>query len=87
MPIRQHSCISLACDVCKDPLRDIESEATVHFDTDTEATTTARALHWLVTAEALICPWLDQEHQDAIDALMPAEPMPLNQPTLDGEAA
>ena len=80
--IRTHSCYSVTCDVCADPLRDPESEATAHFDTEAEARKTARAFRWPVTTGALICPERDPEHQAAIDALMPAEPVPSNQPTL-----
>lgn len=82
--IRTHACFSVVCDVCADPLRDVESEATVHFETEVEARKVARAARWLVTPTAVICPWGDQDHHGAIDALMPAEPQPANQPTLDG---
>lgn len=83
--IRTHACYSAICDVCKDPVRDPESEATVHFDAEADARKAARAEGWLVTPADLICPWRDQDHQAAIDALMPAEPIPSNQPTLDEE--
>lgn len=83
--IRTHSCYSAICDVCKEPVRDPDSEATVHFDTEADARTAARAQGWLVTPTIVICPWRDQDHQDAIDALMPAEPMPSNQPELPAE--
>jgi hypothetical protein len=85
--IRTHSCVTVACDVCDEPLRDPDSEAEVHFATEDEARTVARSFRWPVTTAALICPATDPEHQAAIDALMPAEPMPDNQPTLDGKTA
>lgn len=82
--IRPHACYSAVCDACGEPLRDPDSEAEVHFDTEAEARKVARAFQWPVTTTALICPERDTEHQAAIDGLMPAEPMPSNQPTLDG---
>lgn len=83
--IRTHSCYSAVCDACGEPLRDPDSEAEVHFATEAEARTTARSFRWPVTSSALICPETDRAHQDAIDALMPAEPMPSNQPELPAE--
>lgn len=85
--IRSHTCCSVACDVCGEPLRDPDSEGPIHFTTEAEARIVARAFQWPVTSDALICPVDDRAHQAGIDALMPAEPMPSNQPTLDGEAA
>ncbi|BBB01051.1 hypothetical protein RVR_8287 [Actinacidiphila reveromycinica] len=85
--IRAHACYSAVCDACGEPLRDPDSEAEVHFATEDEARRVARSYRWPVTSGALICPETDPEHQAALDRLMPAEPMPLNQPTLDGETA
>lgn len=82
--IQSHTCFSAACDACGEPLRDPDSEAEVHFDSEAEARRSARAFRWPVTSGALICPTEDRPHQAAIDALMPAEPQPANQPTLDG---
>jgi hypothetical protein len=82
--IRSHECFSAVCDVCEEPLCDVESEGVIHFDTEANARRTARAFRWPVTSGALICPTEDRQHQAAIDALMPAEPVPTNQPTLDG---
>lgn len=83
MPILTHTCHSIACDACGETLRDPDSEAVVHFDTETEARRTARAHLWPVTSGPLICPTGDRAHQAAIDALMPAEPPRLDQPSLD----
>lgn len=41
--IRAHACYSAVCDACGEPLRDPDSEAEVHFDTETEARSVARA--------------------------------------------
>lgn len=84
MPIRTHACYSATCDACGQPLRDPDSEAAVHFATETEARTTARSFGWPVTTGALICPERDAQHQAALDQLMPAEPVAPNQPPLDG---
>lgn len=83
--IRTHTCYSAVCDACGETLRDPDSEAEVLFDTETEAQQTARAFGWPISTIALICPERDPEHQAAIDALMPAEPMPTNQPELPVE--
>jgi hypothetical protein len=83
--IRTHSCYTPVCDVCDEPLRDPDFEAEVHFPTEAEARAVARSYRWPVTTGALICPERDPAHQAAIDQLMPAEPMPANQPTLPEE--
>lgn len=83
--IRTHSCYTPVCDVCDEPLRDPDSEAEVHFDTETEARRVARSFRWPVTTSTLICPATDQEHQAALDQIMPAEPLPSNQPELPTE--
>jgi hypothetical protein len=85
--IRPETCYTAECDVCGETLADYESEVRLHFAGEDGARAAARAYRWPVTTSALICDTEDAAHQVAIDALMPAEPMPLNQPTLDGGTA
>lgn len=85
--IATHACYSAHCDVCAEPLRDPDSEAVIHFATEAEARAAARAQRWPLTTTVLVCPERDARHDGAIAELMPAEPQPLNQPTLDGEVS
>lgn len=88
MPIRVHSCMSIACDVCGADLTDFDSGAVMHFDTEAEGHQAARRDFWPVaSATALICPAEDSGHQAAMDALLPAEPASPNQLTIDGSPA
>ena len=74
MTIADHTCITVACDVCKYAYDEDESY-TVHFDTVDQARTILHPEGWLITADRKVfCASGDIEHQAAIAALMPTEP-------------
>ena len=77
--IREHTCITVACDVCGQPLTDFEDEGTVHFASPAEARQLARNYRWnVLSGGEFVCPERDPEHQGFLDRLMPPEPvMPL----------
>ena len=73
MTIADHTCITVACDVCKYAYD--EDEYTAHFTDLDEARKTLHSQGWLITADRKVfCASGDTEHQTAIAALMPAEP-------------
>jgi len=74
MTIAQHSCVTVACDVCKYVFD--EDEYTVHFANLDEARKALHASGWTITADGKVfCAAEDDEHQAYIDALMPPEPV------------
>lgn len=74
MPIKTHTCLTLACDVCR---IDYEpDDYTVHFRDVAEARDCTLREGWTVTANGkVICGTEDDDHQAAMDALMPPEPV------------
>ena len=74
--IREHACITVACDVCEQPLTAFEDEGTIHFANAAEARTLARHYRWnALSGGEFVCPERDPEHQAFLDALMPPEPV------------
>ncbi|WP_119581505.1 hypothetical protein [Streptomyces europaeiscabiei] len=74
MTITAHACITVACDVCKYVFD--EDEYTAHFTDLAEARKTIEDTGWAITADSKIfCGADDTEHQAALDALMPPEPV------------
>ena len=74
MTITAHACITVACDVCKYAFD--EDEYTAHFADLTEARKAIEDSGWTVTADGKVfCGADDAEHQAALDALMPPEPV------------
>ncbi|MBP5913205.1 hypothetical protein F3K34_13275 [Streptomyces sp. LBUM 1486] len=74
MTITAHACITIACDVCKYVFD--EDEYTAHFTDLAEARKTIEDTGWTITADSKIfCGADDTEHQAALDALMPPEPV------------
>lgn len=72
--IREHACITLACDVCKYVYD--EDEYVAHFANLDEARKALTETGWTVTADRKIfCATDDTEHQAALDELMPPEPV------------
>lgn len=72
--IREHACITIACDVCN--YRYDEDEYTAHFADLDEARKALTGTGWTVTADRKVfCASDDIEHQAALDALMPPEPV------------
>lgn len=82
MTIRTHTCITVACDICKYAFD--EDEYTVHFDNVAEARKILHSNGWLITTdERAFCASGDAEHQAAHDALMPPAPMLVPEGQLD----
>ncbi|MER5843250.1 hypothetical protein ABT099_23720 [Streptomyces prasinus] len=74
MPIKTHACITVACDICKYAYD--EDEYTAHFTNLAEARKALAGTGWTITADAKVfCTTEDAEHQAALDALMPPEPV------------
>ncbi|MFF7308118.1 hypothetical protein [Streptomyces sp. NPDC008137] len=74
MPIKTHTCITVACDVCK--YKFDEDEYTAHFADLDEARKALSGTGWTITADRKIfCASDDIDHQAALDALMPPEPV------------
>jgi hypothetical protein len=74
MPIKTHTCITVACDVCK--YKFDEDEYTAHFADLDEARKALVGTGWTITADRKVfCASSDMEHQAALDALMPPEPV------------
>lgn len=74
MTIATHTCITVACDVCK--YKFDEDEYTVHFADLAEARKALAGTGWTVTADSKVfCGSDDADHQAALDALMPPEPV------------
>lgn len=72
--IREHACITVACDVCKYAYD--EEEYTAHFASLDEARKVLTGTGWTITADRKVfCASDDMEHQAALDALMPPEPV------------
>jgi len=88
--IRKHTCITIACDVCEQPLEAFEDEGIIHFANLAEAQSQARHYRWnVLSGGEFICPEQDPEHQAFLDALMPPEPVTQapGQLDLDGNPA
>ncbi|MFF8659517.1 hypothetical protein [Streptomyces huasconensis] len=74
MSITDHTCITVACDVCG--YKFDEDEYTAHFTDLQEARSALRGTGWTITADRKVfCATEDDEHQAYIDALMPPEPV------------
>lgn len=74
MPIRTHTCLTIACDVCSITYE--PDDYAVHFCDLAEARDCTRGEGWTVTADhKAICGNEDDDHQAALDALMPPEPV------------
>jgi len=74
MPVRSHTCLTLTCDVCGQPYKPDDYD--VHFANLTEARTLSRPDGWTITADRKVfCDTEDTDHQAALDALMPPEPL------------
>jgi hypothetical protein len=72
--IREHTCITVACDVCG--YKYDEDEYTAHFADLGEARRALTGTGWTITADRKVfCASDDTEHQAALDALMPPEPV------------
>jgi hypothetical protein len=72
--IREHACITVACDVCKYAYD--EDEYTAHFTSLDDARKVLSGTGWTITADRKVfCTSSDMEHQAALDALMPPEPV------------
>lgn len=75
MPIKTHTCLTATCDVCGEQFND---EYLVHCADLHEMRQFARDEGWLVTSDRqVICGTDDAAHQQAHDALLPPEPMPV----------
>lgn len=73
MSIVKHTCLTIACDVCHDGYQ--PDDYAVHFSSLAEARDVTLADGWTITTDlTVICGAQDPEHQQAFDALMPAEP-------------
>lgn len=74
MPIAEHTCITIACDLCKYAYD--EDEYIAHFPSLNDARKVLHSQGWTITADRKVfCASGDTEHQEALDALMPPEPV------------
>jgi hypothetical protein len=74
MPVKTHTCLTIACDVCREEYR--PDDYAVHFADLAEARSLTRVEGWTITADLkAICGTEDEDHQAALDALMPPEPV------------
>jgi len=74
VPIESHTCLTVACDVCKLPLQG-DDDSTLHLPDVEEARSVARALQWSVlSGDEFVCTAGDDAHQEFLDRLMPPEP-------------
>ena len=74
MPATTHTCISIECDICG--LEYDPDGYSVHFRDLAEARDLTGREGWTVTADGqIICALGDADHQAAIKALMPPEPI------------
>lgn len=72
--IRDHTCITIACDVCQYVYD--EDEYTAHFTDLDDARKALTGTGWTITADRKVfCASDDTDHQAALDALMPPEPV------------
>lgn len=72
--IREHACITIACDICN--YRYDEDEYTAHFADLADARKSLTGTGWTITADRKVfCASGEIEHQAAMDALMPPEPV------------
>lgn len=72
--IREHTCITIACDICNYAYD--EDEYTTHFHNLDEARKALAGTGWTITADRKVfCTSDDKDHQTALDALMPPEPV------------
>lgn len=74
MPAKRHTCLTVSCDVCGLPYE--PDDYPVHFRDLAEARDCTRGEGWTVTADGKVfCATDDPDHQAALDALMPPEPV------------
>ena len=74
MTIRPHTCITVACDICKYVYD--EDEYVAHFADLDEARKSLDSQGWTITTDGKVfCASGDTDHQTALDALMPPEPV------------
>ncbi|MEV0015406.1 hypothetical protein [Streptomyces tendae] len=74
MPIKNHACVTVACEVCGYTWD--EDEYTAHFADLNEARKALTGTGWTITADRKVfCASDDVDHQAALDALMPPEPI------------
>ncbi len=67
MPIKHHTCVTLACDVCGEPFNaDADSYSVRHFDDQDEAAQDARDYDWYadVIDGVILCGSDDGKHCD-----------------------
>lgn len=74
MTIAEHACITVACDICGYAYD--EDEYTAHFPNLDDARKALHSQGWTITTDRkVICASGDTDHQAALDALMPPEPV------------
>ena len=73
MTITHHTCITVACSLCKYVYD--EDEYTAHFADLAEARKALRDTGWTIADGAVICSSDDPDHRQAIAVLMPPEPV------------
>jgi hypothetical protein len=72
--IAEHACITVKCDICGYAYD--EDEYTAHFADLAEARKALDGTGWTITFDRKVfCASGDTEHQAALDALMPSEPV------------
>jgi hypothetical protein len=70
MSVRRHACISLCCDVCRHPYRDLYGGGTVHFTDLAQARVELERDGWLMAKDdRVVCPADNARHQAARAAL------------------
>ncbi|MFD9248468.1 hypothetical protein [Streptomyces bottropensis] len=74
MTIADHTCITVRCDICKYAYD--EDEYVAHFADIDEARKAVHSQGWTITSDRKVfCASGDMEHQAALEALMPPEPV------------
>jgi hypothetical protein len=62
--VRRHACITVACDVCGHPFRDLYGGGDVHFADLGQARVELERDGWLMTADdRVVCPVDSAKHQ------------------------
>lgn len=82
MTVSRHICVSIACNVCSEPLTD-EDIGVPHFaSADAARVAYGRGYGWIIFADGFaLCDTEDQAHREAVAALLPA----FGPPVLDGQ--
>lgn len=78
MTIKTVTCVELSCNVCGEHLDPGDDGVIGHYSTLAEAVSMATRADWIAHADGFaICDAEDEDHDAAINALMPPEFVPM----------